>query len=131
MANLNRAPTIGIAAATSPTTQPPTTHESYLDYDDSLPFPAQTPRTKRLIAIINTRDVNQIKLLKGVGAKKAEAIVNCLCDLDDLVDHDSSSSSDEEKMERKTLVENLSQLGKLKGVGAKTVWNMRVGLGEF
>jgi hypothetical protein len=115
--------TIGIDAA-------PIEPSTYLEPDTSLPIPAQTPRTKRLIAIINTRDVNQIKLLKGVGSKKAEAIVNCLCDLDDFVDQDSSSS-DEEKSERKTIVKDLNQLGKLKGVGAKTVMNMRVGLGEF
>jgi hypothetical protein len=127
MKNLNRAPpttSIGIDVA-------PVESSSYLEPDtSSLPLHAQTPRTKRLIAIINTRDVNQIKLLKGVGSKKAEAIVNCLCDLDELVDQDSSSS-DEEKGEKKTLVKDLNQLGKLKGVGAKTVWNMRVGLGEF
>lgn len=70
---------------------------------------AQTPRTKQLLDIINTKDVGQIKLLKGVGAKKAEAIVNCLCDLDDSVT-------------------SLGQLGKLKGVGIKTVENMRMGL---
>jgi len=72
---------------------------------------SQTPRTKHILHIINTKDVSQIKLLRGVGAKKAEAIVNCLCDLDD-----------------DTGVSSLSELGKLKGVGAKTVENMRLGL---
>ena len=61
------------------------------------------------IDIINTKDVSRIKLLKGVGAKKAEAIVNGLCDLDDTIT-------------------SLNQLGKLKGVGVKTVENMRAGL---
>lgn len=70
----------------------------------------QTPRTKHLLTIINTKDVSQIKLLKGVGAKKAEAIVNCLCDMDD------------------GEVTTLGQLGKLKGVGVKTVENMRTGV---
>ncbi|UJO21688.1 Kinesin-like protein KIF22 [Fulvia fulva] len=81
------------------------------DSDDELATAliAQTPRTKQLLEIINTKDVSQIKLLKGVGAKKAEAIVNCLCDLDDSVT-------------------TLNQLGKLKGVGVKTVENMRTGL---
>ncbi|KAK4556091.1 hypothetical protein LTR86_006787 [Recurvomyces mirabilis] len=72
---------------------------------------AQTPRTKHILHIINTKDVSQIKLLKGVGAKKAEAIVNCLCDLDD----DAGVTS-------------LSELGKMRGVGVKTVENMRLGL---
>ena len=81
------------------------------DSDDELANSLlnQTPRTKQLLDIINTKDVSKIKLLKGVGAKKAEAIVNCLCDLDDSVT-------------------SLGQLGKLKGVGVKTVENMRTGL---
>ena len=37
-----------------------------------------SPRTAQLLRIINTRDVAQIKLLRGVGAKKAEGIVECL-----------------------------------------------------
>ncbi|KAF7190770.1 Kinesin-like protein [Pseudocercospora fuligena] len=81
------------------------------DSDDELAasLMSQTPRTRQLLDIINTKDVSRIKLLKGVGAKKAEAIVNCLCDLDDSVT-------------------SLGQLGKLKGVGVKTVENMRSGL---
>ncbi|KAI9877308.1 MAG: hypothetical protein M1830_004266 [Pleopsidium flavum] len=74
----------------------------------------QTPRTQQLLRIINTRNLAQIKLLKGVGAKKAEAIVNCLCEMD------------EEGMEG-AMIETLGQLGRLKGVGAKTVENMRSG----
>jgi hypothetical protein len=55
------------------------------DSEDELAFavPTETPRTKQLLHIINSKDVSQIKLLKGVGAKKAEAIVNSLCDLED------------------------------------------------
>lgn len=87
------------------------------DSEDELAhaLTAQTPRTKYLLNIINTKDVSQIKLLKGVGAKKAEAIVNCLCDLED------ESGSDGR-------VRSLGQLGKLRGVGVKTVENMRSGL---
>ena len=77
----------------------------------ALAFTSQTPRTRRLLHIINSKDVSQIKLLKGVGAKKAEAIVNCLCDLED-----------------DARVTSLGQLGKMKGVGVKTVENMRIGL---
>ncbi|KAK0258004.1 hypothetical protein LTR91_012995 [Friedmanniomyces endolithicus] len=83
---------------------------------------AQTPRTKHLLDIINTKDVSQIKLLRGVGAKKAEAIVNCLCDLDDSVDGEGGGGG---------RVTTLGQLGKLKGVGVKGVENMRVGLGRM
>ena len=72
----------------------------------------QTPRTKHLLAIINSRDVSQIKLLKGVGAKRAEAIASCLCDLD----------MGEEG------VASLGELGRIKGVGGRMVENMRLGL---
>ncbi|KAK4975596.1 hypothetical protein LTR28_009214 [Elasticomyces elasticus] len=70
-----------------------------------------TPRTQQLLRIINSRDVSQIRLLKGVGAKKAEMIVNCLCDLGD-----------------NGTIESMGQLGNLKGVGAKTVESMRAGV---
>jgi DNA uptake protein ComE-like DNA-binding protein len=76
----------------------------------------QTPRTKHLLAIINSRDVSQIKLLKGVGAKRAEAIANCLCDLD----------MGEEVEGRR--VASLGELGRIKGVGGRMVENMRLGL---
>lgn len=72
---------------------------------------AHTPRTSHLLSIINTRDVARIKSLKGVGAKRAEAIVSALVDLnaEDITD--------------------LAQLGALRGVGVKTVENMRCGVG--
>ncbi|KAF4301377.1 hypothetical protein GTA08_BOTSDO10628 [Botryosphaeria dothidea] len=75
-----------------------------------------TPRTQRLLDIINTREVSQIRLLKGVGAKKAEAIVNSLCEMD------VAGGADD------WLITDLEQLGGLKGVGTKTVENMRAGL---
>ncbi|KAK5734677.1 hypothetical protein LTR17_008755 [Elasticomyces elasticus] len=97
---------------------PPVDSDDEGSSDDELAtaLVAQTPRTKHLLNIINTKDVSQIKLLKGVGAKKAEAIVNCLCDLDD-----GSESR----------VSSLRDLGRLKGVGVKGVEKMRVGLGEM
>ena len=76
---------------------------------------AQTPRTKNLLRIINSRDTTQIRLLKGVGTKKAEGIVEALLAAD--------GGSEE------VTVISLAQLGRLKGVGAKTVENARMGLG--
>jgi Kinesin motor domain len=73
-----------------------------------------TPRTEQLLRIINTRDVAQIKLLKGVGTKKAEAIVSSMMEMDEA--------------ENDVLVTGLVQLGGLRGVGVKTVENMRAGL---
>lgn len=82
--------------------------------------PNQTPRTKSLLRIINTRDVSQIKLLKGVGAKRAEALVNCLCDLD------LGMGSDGEEPQHR--VGSLAELGRLRGMGGKMVESMRAGL---
>lgn len=92
--------------------------ESSEDDELSAALTEQTPRTRHLLHIINTRDVAQIQLLKGVGARKAEAIVNCLCDVDD-----EGAHGDEARQ-----VRSLGELGGLRGVGVKTVENMRVGL---
>lgn len=73
-----------------------------------------TPRSQQLLDIINTRDLSQIKLLKGVGIKKAELIVSSLCEME----------GDEEGR----LVTDLEQVSALRGVGWKTVENMRMGL---
>lgn len=90
---------------------------------DLLDEHAHSPRTERLLSIINSRDVSQIKLLKGVGAKKAEAIVNCLCEMDHQLE-----SADYASGETRARVKSLAELGRLKGVGLKTVQNMRAGL---
>lgn len=82
------------------------------DLDDTSAAPGlQTPRTSHLLKIINSRDVNQIKALKGVGSKKADAIVNCLVEMDNAE------------------VQDLASLAMLKGVSGKSVENMRLGLG--
>lgn len=82
----------------------------FRDEADTTHTGEQTPRTKHLLTIINSRDINQIKALKGVGAKKADGIVSCLIDMDDAEIFD------------------LGSLAMLKGVGGKTVENMRMGL---
>lgn len=82
------------------------------DCDEDAP----SPRTIHILSIINSRDVNQIKLLKGVGVKKAEAIVDCLCEMD------------QDRGETDVEVNNLVELSKLKGVGARTVQSMRTGV---
>lgn len=78
--------------------------------------PRLTPRTKQLLEIVNSRDLAQMRCLRGVGAKKAEAIRDALC-------------ADEEDELQGRMVHSLAELGRLKGVGAKTVESMRVGLG--
>lgn len=93
-----------------------------LDSED----PSISPRTMHILSIINSRDVSQIKLLKGVGAKKAEALVDCLCEMDqaslDTTDNESVSNQSQFQ------VNSLAQLSQLKGVGVKTVENMRQGV---
>ncbi|KAJ6017291.1 hypothetical protein N7451_000670 [Penicillium sp. IBT 35674x] len=81
-----------------------------------------SPRTMHLLSIINSRDVSQIKLLKGVGAKKAEALVDCLCEMD------QASNDDMVSDQPMFQVESLAQLSTLKGVGVRTVENMRNGV---
>ncbi|KAL3461340.1 P-loop containing nucleoside triphosphate hydrolase protein [Aspergillus heterothallicus] len=79
-----------------------------------------SPRTIHLLSVINSRDVSQIKLLKGVGVKKAEAIVDCLCDMD--------QSSEGYATETQFRINSLAELSKLKGVGVKSVQSMRNGV---
>ncbi|KAJ5088762.1 hypothetical protein N7456_012378 [Penicillium angulare] len=81
-----------------------------------------SPRTIHLLSIVNSRDVSQIKLLKGVGVKKAEAIVDCLCEMD------QTSSEDVVSDQPLFQVGSLAQLSTLKGVGVRTVENMRNGV---
>ncbi len=74
-----------------------------------------SPRTQRLLRIVNSRDVEQIKLLKGIGAKKAEAIVDCLCEMDN-------------EGVQPAVIGSLMELGTMRGVSTKMVENMRNGL---
>lgn len=73
-----------------------------------------TPRTSHMLSVINTRDLGQIRSLKGVGAKKAEAIVNALVEV----------KGDEGDL---TLT-GLERLGACRGVGEKTLETMRRGV---
>ena len=82
-----------------------------------------TPRTRQLLRIINSRDTDQIRLLRGVGAKKAEAIVAALC-----AGVNDGQGNDQGNDDGGVAVGSLRQLGMLRGVGAKTVENMRGGL---
>ncbi|KAL2828950.1 P-loop containing nucleoside triphosphate hydrolase protein [Aspergillus cavernicola] len=86
--------------------------------DDTVP----SPRTIHLLSIINSRDVSQIKLLKGVGMKKAEAIVDCLCEMD------QNLQSCESETQTQVQINSLAELSKLKGCGVKTVQSMRTGV---
>lgn len=86
--------------------------------DEFIPDGEQSPRTRKLLEIINTGEARQIRSLKGVGAKKAELILEGLY----------AGEADDEMQGRK--VGSLGQLARMKGVGAKTVENMRLGFGD-
>ncbi|KAI5789850.1 P-loop containing nucleoside triphosphate hydrolase protein [Pyronema domesticum] len=75
----------------------------------------QTPRTQRLLHIINSEDVDQIMTLKGVGRKRAEA----------LADHVRERR---ERDEAFPAIQDLEELGMIKGIGNAAVGKMRLGL---
>lgn len=102
-------------------------HQQDVDLDALDDFdPTVSPRTIHLLSIINSRDVSQIKLLKGVGMKKAEAIVDCLCEMDQLSPKpdDMEMISDQPQFQ----LSSLAELSTLKGVGVRTVESMRSGV---
>ena len=74
---------------------------------------AMTPRTRHLLDVLNTRDVAKIKSLCGLGAKRAEGIVDFL--------------NGEEENEGITL-NSWNDLTRLRGVGKKTLETMREGV---
>ena len=74
----------------------------------SIDVHMQTPRTKRLLEIVNTRNVSQIRLLRGVGVKKADAIVEALC-------------STYEESSNEVVVKSLGDLIRLTGIGPRTL----------
>ncbi|KAL8995233.1 MAG: hypothetical protein Q9188_006865 [Gyalolechia gomerana] len=80
---------------------------------------ADTPRTKRLLEIVNSQDIRRLRLLRGVGVKKAEAMIEALGGGEDGDDGGH------------IVVHSLAQLGQLRGVGVRTVENMRSGLEEL
>jgi len=99
--------------------------------------PALTPRTQQLLAIINSRDPARITQLRGVGRRKAETIVAGVAAVVGGVEggaeggqrHDGGDEGCGEGQRRADLV-SLAQLARVRGVGARTVQNMREGLGD-
>ena len=71
---------------------------------------ASSPRAQRLLRIIESRDVKQIGLLRGVGPKRAGGIIEAL------------------EATAPPSLRSLAQLSRLKGVGIKLVEKMKAGL---
>jgi DNA uptake protein ComE-like DNA-binding protein len=82
--------------------------------DDAYPSGSLTPRARHLLNVVNSRDISQIKGLSGVGAKKAQDLLDFL---------DLQSEEDGGR------IESLRQLTAVPGMGAKTVEKMYEGLG--
>nr|KAK5445670.1 hypothetical protein LTR18_003589 [Exophiala xenobiotica] len=75
---------------------------------------AMTPRTRHLLDVLNTRDVAKIKSLSGLGAKRAEGIVDFL--------------NGEEQDDEGITLNSWNDLTRLRGVGKKTLETMREGV---
>ncbi|RMZ82224.1 hypothetical protein DV738_g1914, partial [Chaetothyriales sp. CBS 135597] len=73
-----------------------------------------SPRTKYLLGVINSRDITQIKALHGLGAKRAEGIVEYLQELGDDV-----------------RLHTWRDLSAIRGVGKKTLESMREGVSDI
>lgn len=117
--------------------------EPHGEYDDEESFPGhprpRQPKTKfrrarasspdplgdadadtssaaqQILNIINTRDVRHMTSLPGLGAKRAEAIIETLCDWDNQYGTHAELTS-------------WKQLARIKGLGAKTLESMRSGV---
>ncbi|KAH0845848.1 putative kinesin [Fonsecaea pedrosoi] len=79
------------------------------------PSAAVTPRTQYLLKVINTRDIMKIKTLNGLGAKRAEGIVDYL-------------NEQEGEGVEDVFVRSWNDLAKLRGIGKKTLETMREGV---
>lgn len=73
-----------------------------------------TPRTQYLLDVINSRDIGRIKSLNGLGAKRAEGIVEFL------------NEGDQDGLG--LTVQSWHDLTKLRGIGKKTLETMREGV---
>jgi hypothetical protein len=78
-----------------------------------------TPRSQRLLTIINSRNVAQIRALKGVGAKKSDLILRALASLTVPGDENGTLLPN---------IDSMEDLAALKGLSRKTVENMRLGV---
>ncbi|KAM5384359.1 hypothetical protein ACJZ2D_001664 [Fusarium nematophilum] len=82
----------------------PLVTKSLLSGDEEGPA---SPRTQKLLDVVNSRDVNQIRGLVGFGAKKARDLVDYL----ELVSGDEAGGR----------IESLAQLRTVPGMGSRTV----------
>jgi hypothetical protein len=81
-------------------------------------LPADDPRTHQLLEIVNSRDVNLIKGLRGFGAKKAQNLVTRM----NGIDHGGA------RADQQFRVDSLAQLSGVFGMGEKVVEKAWVGL---
>lgn len=89
-----------------------------LAIDMAAPSGLLTPRTKHILAVINSRDVAQIKKLVGVGPKKAEGICQYLVELDEGIEEGGGWHE----------IRDWEGLRSLKGLGSRGLDLMREGV---
>lgn len=77
-----------------------------------------SPRTRRLLAIVNSEDVEMIMQLKGVGKKRAESLAQ-------YVKEARENAVDDEDF---PAIKDLRELGMIRGIGGGMVENMRSGI---
>ncbi len=111
--------------AAQPQAHPQATLSNPSSHDTSTSAPP-TPRTTHLLSIINSRDITQIKRLKGVGPKRAEGIVESLAQMDG---GEVARDGKEGVEEVVVVVRSLRQLSALRGVGDRIVEGMKLGIG--
>lgn len=91
-----------------------TTTKLVIPADDAAPGPA-SPRTRRLLDVVNTRDLSQIRGLAGFGPTRAR----------DLVDYLELAATEADEGGR---IDTLAQLRALPGMGGRTVERAYEGL---
>lgn len=79
------------------------------------PLPSPSPRTAHVLRVLNSRDLAQIRSLRGVGARRAEALVDALVEMDAAEDED----------EGEVTLESLEELLRRGGVGSRGAEAMR------
>ncbi|PSR85696.1 P-loop containing nucleoside triphosphate hydrolase protein [Coniella lustricola] len=98
-----------VRTTVAPCSYPPTPDNS--NPEVSLPADqAPTPRTQKIIDIVNSRDVDSIKSLHGFGAKKARDVVDRLAELNI------------------NKIESFEQLKRVPGFGGKALDRVREGI---
>ncbi|EXJ94733.1 kinesin family member 22 [Capronia coronata CBS 617.96] len=85
-----------------------------------------TPRTRYLLDVINSRDVSKIRTLSGLGAKRAEGIIEYLnAEAEAGAGSEAEDDMPGNNHDRCFMLRSWTDLTRLRGVGKKTLETMR------